>query len=295
MPQTNRHRLIDYMNYRGLDNGGLIPEPQMLGPVVTEEWCVELMENLNQIIWMHYYDRQVLVNEKFPYNAWDPDNTDNMDKTTDDILFTFAYHLKSNAQKYRLMYKTYKEEFEPFYNVDAHEFEDRTLSQTGTDTTAASGDDTAVRSGNQELEKLGQEATTRTGNEALSHTGTDTVETDRTTYDDSTFLGNEKVTTTPGATDTTTYNSVADTTAFTGRKDKTTYNNVQDKTTYGRVDTNSKDLHDVEHIERRRYGNIGVTKATDLGADAFRYADEYLDLMKKICHDLVNTCTYMVE
>ena len=291
----NRHRLIDYLKYRGVENGGLIPESQMLGEIVTEDWCIALMEQLNDLIWQHYFDRQLLISDKFPYNVWDPDNKYNMDITTEDILRTFAIHLRSNSRKYALMYKTYMEEFNPFYNVDAHEFEDRTLKQTGTDTNKASGDDTAVRTGNEETEKLGTEASTRTGSEQLSHTGSDTTETDRTTYDSATFLGNEKVTTTPGATDTTTYNTVKDEQSFNGRKDKTTYNAVQDKTTYGRTDTNTKDLQDIEHIERRRYGNIGVTKATDLGADTFRYADEFLDLLKKITHDLVNTCTYMVE
>ena len=53
----NKHRLLDYMNYRGIDNGGLIPEPSMLGDIANEAWWTECCEHFNQIIWMDYFDR----------------------------------------------------------------------------------------------------------------------------------------------------------------------------------------------------------------------------------------------
>ena len=292
----NKHRLLDYMNYRGLDNGGLIPEPDMLGEIANEAWWTECSEHFNQIIWMDYFDRTVLLNEKFPFDPANPEDTDNMDTTTGDILFTFAFHLKANARKYKMMYEAYNAEFNPLYNVDAFEFEDRTLAQTGTDTNKKTGNDDTVRSGNQEMEKLGTEAVTKTGNLTDVESGSRTTTTATTTDDSSTWYDTEKVTDTPSlATNTTTYNSVADTTSFTGRKDKTSYNNVSDKTTYNSQDELTKNLLDTEHITRRRYGNIGVTKSTELLSDTFDFSEKYLNLFKTIIHNCVNTCTYMVE
>ena len=292
----NRHRLIDYMNYRGIENGGLIPEDSMLGEIANEAWWTECSEHFNHIIWMDYFDRTVLLNEKFPFNPADPEDTDNMDKTVGDILYTFAFHLRTNARKYRLMYEAFNAEFNPLYNVDAFEFEDRTLAQTGTDTNKKTGNDDTVRSGNQELEKLGTEAVTKTGNYTDVESGSRTTTTATTTDDSSTWYDTEKVTDTPTqATNTTTYNSVADTTSFTGRKDKTSFNNVSDKTTYNSQDEQTKNLLDTEHITRRRYGNIGVTKSTELLSDTFDFSEKYLNLFKTIIHNCVNTCTYMVE
>ena len=287
----NRHRLIDYQKL----NSTLVPSSSLLGEVSNSDWWTACSELFDDIIWQHYYDRVVLMNPKFPYDFHDPDNTDNTDETIENILRSFAINLRSNARKYEMMYIAFMSDFNPLYNVDGTEITERTLQQRGTDTTALSGDDTLVKSGNEELEKLGSEASTRTGNEQLSHTGTDSSETSKTTYDDSTFNGAEKTVTTPGVTDTTTYNQVKDEQSFTGRKDKTTYNNITDKTTYGRTDTNTKNLDDTEHIEHRRFGNIGVTKSTELLSDTFRYSEEYLGLFKRIVHDCVNTCTYMVE
>lgn len=287
----NRHRLIDYQNL----NNTLVPSSSILGEVANSDWWTACSELFDDIIWQSYYDRVVLMNPKFPYDFQDPDNEDNIDETIENIMKSFAINLRSNSRKYEMMYIAFMSEFNPLYNVDGTEITDRTLQQRGTDTTALSGDDTLVKSGNEELEKLGSEASTRTGNEQLSHTGTDSSETSKTTYDDSTFNGAEKTVTTPGVTDTTTYNQVKDEQSFTGRKDKTTFNNVTDKTTYGRTDTNTKNLDDTEHIEHRRFGNIGITKSTELLGDTFRYAEEYLGLFKRIVHDCVNTCTYMVE
>ena len=288
---SNKHTLFDYMQHAS----GLTPDAEMLREIANTDWWTCVSEHFDYLIWQHWFDRTVLFNQKFPYDPSDPDNTDNMDATVSQILFAFTINLRTNSRKYEKMYKVFMSEYDPLYNVDAHEFEDRTLAQTGTDTNQKSGDDTSVKSGNFELEKLGSEAATRTGNEQLSHTGYDTEESQKTTYDDSTFRDTDKVTTTPGVTDTTTYNSVADTTTFTGRKDKTTYNNVQDKTTYGSADTNTKDLLDTEHIERRRYGNIGVTKSSELLIDAMEEARKTGNFIYEVVHDCVNCCTYMVD
>ena len=102
--------------------------------------------------------------------------------------------------------------------------------------------------------------------------------------------------------DTTTYNNVKDETSFNQREDTKSYNNVKDsrtftnrkdKTTYSSGNTNTRNLSDTEHIEHRRFGNIGVTKSTDL-IDSQRETVLF-DFFKKLVHDCVNLCTYAVE
>ena len=58
--------------------------------------------------------------------------------------------------------------------------------------------------------------------------------------------------------------------------------------TEGKTDTSNT-------MTEHTHGNIGVTKSTELLGDTFRYSEEYLNLFKRIVHDCVNTCTYMVE
>lgn len=287
----NKHTLFDYLSYANT----LVPDAEALRDVANTDWWITVREHFDHLIWQHWFDRTVLFNMKYPFDPSNPDDTDNMDTCVENIIRAFTINLRSNARKYEKMYKVFISEYDPLYNVDAHEFEHRTLAQTGTDTSQKSGDDTLVKSGNYELEKLGTEVDTRTGNEQLSHTGTDSTVNQKTTYDDTTFRDTDKTTVTPGVTDTTTYNSVADTKTFTGRKDKTTFNSLQDKTTYGSADTNTKDLLDTEDIERRRFGNIGVTKSSELLIDAMKEAEITGTFIYQVVHDCVNTCTYMVD
>ena len=290
----NKHRLNNYLQYRGIDNGGLIPEPDMLGEIANKDWWTDCLSNFNEIMWMDYFDRQVLVNEKFPYNVYDPDNTDNMDQTTENILWTIAFHLRANDMRYSKIYEAITSEFNPLYNVDAFEFEDRTLDQTGTDTNAKSGKDTSTKSGNTVLEKTGTESQIKTGNEADKRTGTDTTTTARTTFDSANMLNTDQVTESPNTTDTTTYN-VNDTTSFNKRKDTTSYNDMKDEMHYNSSDQETRDLHDAEHIQRRRYGNIGITESTTLLAHTVDYADKYLQFFRLVVRECVNKFTYMVE
>ena len=290
MSQINHHTLFDYLNYAST----LTPSSDELKEVTNTEWWTVVSEHFDYLIWQHYFDRTVLFNMKYPYDPSDPNNSDNMDATVAQIIFAFSINLRSKARMYEKLYKTYVAEYDPLYNVDAYEYEDRSLDQTGTDTTTKTGDDTAVRSGNSEMEKLGSEKNVRSGNETLGHTGSDTTLNQKTTYDSATLYDTDKSTITPGVTDTTTYNDVTDTSSFTNRKDKTTYNNVQDKTTYNTSDVNSKNLHDVEHIAKRRFGNIGVTRADQL-LQGSREETLSFDFIKMVVHDCVNTCTYMVD
>ena len=287
----NKHKLFDYMNYAE----SLKPTADMLKEIANSEWWTVVSEHFDHLIYQHWFDRTVLFNMKFPYDPSDPDNTSNMDMTVNQILFAFTINLRVNARKYEKMYEVFKAEYNPLYNVDAWETEERKLDQTGTDTYEKSGNDTNTKSGSIDTEKAGKEATTRTGSESLSHTGSDTTVNQKTTYDNSSFFDTDKSTITPGVQDTTTYNNVKDETQFTGRKDTEKFNNVSDRMEYGSQNLNTRDLHDREFIEKRRYGNIGVTKSSELLLSSLEESEITGSFIYRVVHDCVNSCTYMVE
>lgn len=292
----NRHRIYDYLNYTGDMLSGLTPTAEMLKDVANTDWWTVVSEHFGAILYQNFLSRTVLMDPiKYPYDFDDPDNTDNMDTCVTDIMLAFTINLRVNARKYEKMYKVFMSDYDPLYNVDAYEYEDRELDQTGTDTRNKTGDDTAVKTGNIETEKLGSESSTRTGSETLSHAGSDVTVNQKTTYDNSSFFDTDKSTSTPGSTDTTTYNQVKDKTDFTGRKDREKYNDVSDKMEYNSQDQETRDLHDREKITRRRYGNIGVTKSSELLIDSMKEADITGGFIFKVVHDCVNTCTYLVE
>lgn len=292
----NLHRICDYLTYTGDVLSGLTPTADNLKEIANTEWWTVVSEHFGAILYQNFFNRTVLMDPvKYPYDITDPDNTDNMDTCVTDIILAFTINLRVNARKYEKMYKVFMADYEPLYNVDAYEFEDRTLDQTGSETNAKSGDDTSKKTGNIENEKLGKESSTRTGSETMSHAGADVTINQKTTYDSSSFYDTDKSTITPGVTDTNTYNNVKDETQFTGRKDRETFNNVTDKMEYNSQDQNVRDLHDAEHIKRRRYGNIGVTKSSELLVDSMREAELTGNFIYQVVHDCVNTCTYMVE
>ena len=286
----NKHTLFDYLAYAGT----LIPDADALRDIASEDWWIYVQEHFDAMIWQHWYNRTVLMNRKFPYEPSDPDNTDNMDETVKNIIMSFTINLRTKSQQYKRLFETYMAEYNPLYNVDAWETEDRKLTQEGTDTNAHTGNDATVRAGNSVLEKTGSEINNRTGSEALSHSGSDTTINEKTTFNDNTFRDTDKSTVTPGVVDTTNYNNVKDTTSFSNRKDKTIYNDVTDTTNYDSSNINTKDLVDTEHIERRRFGNIGITKSSELVMDTQRQIKAY-NFIFDVCHDCINTCTYMVE
>ena len=191
------------------------------------------------------------------------------------------------------MYNATQQDYNPIYNVDAFEFEDRTLDQTGTQQHTKSGKDTNTRSGSEKDTKAGKEANTRTGNETNAPTGSDTETTSNTTYDSAAFLDREKKITQPGVTTTTTYNDVKDETSYTNREDTHTYNDVKDETQYNTSDLDNRNLKDTEAIVKRRYGNIGVTKSSELVRDEMNtWSAAYMDVFKRIVKDCVNCVSY---
>ena len=65
---------------------------------------------------------------------------------------------------------------------------------------------------------------------------------------------------------------------------------MKDETNYNSADLFDRNLKDTEAIVKRRYGNIGVTKSTELIRDQ-RSTVEF-DFFKRVVKDCVNCVSY---
>lgn len=173
--------------------------------------------------------------------------------------------LMANTWKYDHLYGIYAAEYNPIWNYDGTDVEERERKNTGTQGSTRSGDDTLEmlgsekneKSGNDYTMKTGSESNTRTGNETVEPTGSEKLTRDgsvvesrsggptnsRTTFDSAAFLDtdktvdNGKTATTYGKDGSGATDPYTETTSFTLRKDTKTYNQVKDETSF----TNRKD------------------------------------------------------
>lgn len=182
------------------------------------------------------------------------------------ILREMIYNLFVNKREnYKRIFDVIHAEYNPLYNVDGTTIE----THSGTDTTTHGGDD--------ETKHTGTDTTTHGGSDTVADSGTDTTNSDVYPFD-----GNEtdrdKTETTYGKETETTYNSES---GFThGENVKTTYGETVD-TEHGEV------------ITTRRYGNIGVTKSTELVADEIKlFGDVRTKFLTMVCDDIVKLFTY---
>lgn len=266
-------------------NSTLTPEAASLRDVSNSDWWMALEPFFDDLIWQYFSEREIFVTDKF--DPRDPDNT------IKNILRSFSINLKTKSRQYERLYYATQQEYNPIYNVDAFEFEDRTLDQTGTNQHSKTGTDGTTRTGTETDTKAGKEASTRTGNQTEAPTGSDTETTSNTTYDSAAFMDREKKITEPGTTTTVTYNDVKDETSFTDRIDTHEYNQVKDETTYNSSDLENRNLRDKESVTKRRYGNIGVTKSSELVRDEMNtWGAAYMDVFKRIVKDCVNCVSY---
>ena len=266
-------------------NTTLTPDASALRDVSTSDWWMALEPYFDDLIWQNFSEREVFCTDKF--DPRDPD------ETIRNILRSFAINLKTQARRYERMYNVTQQEYNPIYNVDAFEKENRVLDQTGTDKHTKSGKDINIRSGNETDTKAGKETNIRSGSQTDTPTGSDTETTSNTTFDSAAFMDREKKITEPGVTNTTTYNDVKDESSFTNRVDTHTYNQVKDEQNYNSADLEDRNLKDEEEIIKRRYGNIGVTKSSELVRDEMNtWAAAYMDVFKRIVKDCVNCVSY---
>lgn len=263
----------------------LTPEAASLRDVAQAEWWKALEPFFDDLIWQFFSERELFCTDKF-----DPRD---QEETYKNILRSFSINLKTKARQYERMYNVTIRDYNPLYNVDAFEYEDRTLDQTGTQQHTKTGTDSSTRSGSETDTKAGKEANIRTGSEENKPTGSDTETTSNTTYDSAAFLDREKKITEPGVTTTTTYKDVKDETSYTDRVDTHVYDQVKDENSYNTSNLDNRNLKDKEAIVKRRYGNIGVTKSSELVRDEMNtWSAAYMDVFKRIVKDCVNCVSY---
>ena len=272
------HTLGHYLDL----NSTLTPDDDALRDVSTSAWWCALKPFFDDLIWQYFSEREVFCTDKF-----DPRTPAD---TITNILRAFAINLKTRNYTYSRLYQTTILDYNPLYNVDAYEFEDRDLKQTGTNEHSHTGKDAATRTGNETDAKAGKEANTRTGNETDAPTGSSTQTKAVTTFDSATFKDTEQTTDAPGVTQTHTYNTVKDEQSFTDRLDTHTYNSVKDETEFNSKETENRNLNDIEAIVKRRYGNIGVTMSGQLLRDERNTV--IFDFFKKVVKDCVNCVSY---
>lgn len=230
-------------------------DPSWVPPIYgSDDWFTWCKSWINQYIFSEYADRELFGRIE------DADGSIAKLLKVRDATHWLCIR---NQYKYRHLYDLFLAEFEPLWNVDGT-----------TKTTFAWG---MTRNGKDVLTRSGEDKNVRSGNQANAVTGTDTTTNSTTTYDSSADHPTDKSALAHGRTDTLTFNSVTDTRTYTNLKDSREY-------------TNLKDIKDgTETVERS--GNIGVTKATDLAADALDWAGRF-KLPDIIACDIVGVISY---
>lgn len=297
----------------------LLPLDINLGALANDDWYIALKPQFDNLVWLYYYDRELLGGRRFPYN----DN----EKAYNNIIKAFTIYLIQNRRRYERIFNAFMSDFNPLWNVDGvtgtvHEGSKRgndELQNRGNDKITNSGKDTNTKSGNATHTGSGYDKlthnydsyTNRIGNQETEYEGIATDETLKTTFDDSTYNGTEKNTHDMGnRKDTVTYNDVKDT-HYGEDYDKNelgstitdTYNNVKDDFEHGKIETteynsNHKTVYNsndkfVEMVIRQ--GNIGVTRSDELITHAIELFNSCLyDFFKTVTNDLVNQVTYRI-
>lgn len=288
----------------------ILPTDASLGDIANTLWYQFIKTQFNDYTWSNYYKRELFDNPKF--------NNEDVDANLANIKKTLLIHLKSKARLYDRMFNAYMADFNPLWNVDGVVGEIREINHTGTDTNAKTGTDSlasgtsgsSTRTGNETDAYAGKESNTKTGNVVDTYAGANVDVTSKTTFDDSNWKLIEKVE--HGFTeesgherkDTQTYNQVKDEHEYTNRLDTHTYNNVKDQvirsgtdtTTYNSTNTNTKALKDTDLFMQIRQGNIGVTKSSELLADAMELygLNELMDFVHFVVNDCINQLAYSV-
>lgn len=299
-----------YVGYYVDHYDNILPSDENLGDIATKLWYVFIKGQFNDYTWSNYYRRELFDNPKF--------NNEDTDANLANIKKTLLIHLRSKARLYERMFDAYMADFNPLWNVDGVVGEIRETNHTGTDTDAHTGTDsvattdggTLVRSGNETDAYAGKQATTRTGDETKNYYGADVTVKSNTTYDSATFNPVEKTEVgfegdqTHGREDNLHYGNVKDETEFTNRLDTHTYNAVTDTrnltgsgtNTYNSTLQRTKALKDTDLFMQIRQGNIGVTKSSELLADAMELygLNELMDFVHFVVNDCVNQLAYSI-
>lgn len=299
-----------YIGYYVDTYDDILPTDASLGDIANALWYVFIKGQFNDYTWSNYYKRELFDNPKF--------NNEDTEANLSNIKRTLLIHIKSKARLYERMFDAYMADFNPLWNVDGVVGEIRETNHTGTDTDAHTGTDsvattdggTIIRSGNETDAYAGKQATTRTGDQTTTYEGSDITVKSNTTFDSATFNPVEKVET--GFSneqghereDNVHYGNVKDETEFTNRLDTHTYNSVTDTRNLTGSGTNiynstlqrTKALKDTDLFMQIRQGNIGVTKSSELLADAMELygLNELMDFVHFVVNDCINQVAYSI-
>lgn len=259
--------------YLESNNDSLLPPSTMTESINNKDWFIALKEHFNNLIWLHFSDRIVFINNRFKC-----DDSDTI--TINNIIKSFAINLTSKNYEYEKLYESTILEFNPLWNVDGVEGVIREYTNNTTGGDSHSGKDSHSSNHSNDVTR------NRGMSDEIENDDT-LVETSRATYDSGdTYYPTEKTHTVHG----TLNNPKHQITENVTDKDK---GNESGTTTYGsRHDTVNNTTH--KELEMHiRQGNIGVTKSTELLADFRNLA--IFDFYKMVVRDCVNTCTYAID
>lgn len=274
----------------------------------SEDWYIYVVPILSKFLFRNYGKREVIVDSDLFFDNIDKvkDGTFIEDALVDDVKDSIDTLFLSNNLNYQKIYESVTAEFNPLWNVDGTESLTYTKENDGiqrnvnvksgsiSDNTSYTGtkQNTNVKSGSvdDDVSYLGSESNVRTGSVVNSNTTFESA-----TFNDATKETNDNVTDTHSFNSrsdnhSTTFNNVTDTNteSFTNRADNRTetYNNVQDSA------TRTDDLLETYRETKERHGNIGVTKSTELIADAIELRLKY-NFVEIVAKDIINMICFM--
>ena len=258
-------------HYQELNNDTLMPTDSQLGAVSNHDWWKYVKPQFDNLIWMYYSQRDVFLNPRF--------DIDDSDKCINNIIKTFSIFLISKDRQFDRMFNAIMADFNPLWNVDGVTGHIEEIYRTGTDTHKLSGTDSTSTTDTGDI--------TKSGNETIAGSGTDTNTHSVKTFDDgSTWKESSKDALGKGSTDTHTYNNVTDTRNLTSSATNT----------YGSTLQRTKALKDTDLFMQIRQGNIGVTKSSELLADAMELygLNELMDFVHFVVNDCINQVAYSI-
>jgi hypothetical protein len=225
-------------------------------PFDSEEWYLAIAPLLNEHLFLKFSERQILEDPRID-RLWR--EYANREKNYDEVKSGIVRDLTRRIQhlligknrSYAITYRAITEEFDPLWNVDGTET--LTYARTNTGTVKNEADQTDKNTGTQ-----------------TNDAGTTTTDTtSATTYDSPTWKDTDK-----------------NVSANSGRDTRT--DNLQYKR--DETDTRTDDLTEEYTETRKRGGNIGVTKSTELIQDTID-TFQFIDFLDMVARDIANAIT----
>lgn len=234
----------------------------------NDDWYINTSPLIKQILTRLYGKREIQIDESLiiEYRDKIKDKTFISEILVPEINDDIDTLFKINRDKYRHIYDSLNEEYNPLWNVDGSETLTYTKSNTGTQdiTTTDTGTIKSI--------------TKNTGTVNDKGTMGGTVTEANTSYDSNTFYDSKRQTNNITNDNTRTDNTTADSTQT---------NNLSGGN--NRVDN----LTETYSETKTRGGNIGVTMSQQLLTAEIDLREKY-NFTEMLCHDIANTISYSV-